>query len=54
MASRYCKLSMVGKGIRGGICQAIYQYAKASSKYMKDYDKNKESSYINKIRLKWL
>ena len=39
-------LSMVEKGIRGGICDSIYQYAKANNKYMKDYDENKESSYI--------
>ena len=37
---------MVEKGIRGGICHSIYRYAKANNKYMKDYDKNKESSYI--------
>ena len=37
---------MVEKGIRGGICQSIYRYAKANNKYMKDYNKNKESSYI--------
>ena len=24
----------------------IYQYAKANNKYMKGYDKNKESSYL--------
>ena len=36
---------MVEKGIRGGICHAIHRYAKAN-KYMKNYDKNKESSYI--------
>ena len=39
-------LLMVEKGIRGGICHSIYRYAKANNKYMKDYDKNKESSYI--------
>ena len=38
-------LLMVQKGIRGGICHSIYRYAKANNKYMKDYDKNKESSY---------
>ena len=39
-------LIMVEKGIIGGICHAIHQYAKANNKYMKDYDKNKESSYL--------
>ena len=39
-------LLMVEEGIRGGICHSIYQYAKASNKYTKDYDKNKESSYL--------
>ena len=34
------------KGIRGEICHAICQYVKANNKYMKDYDKNKESSYV--------
>ena len=37
---------LVENGIRGGICHAIYRYAKAKNKYMKNYDKNKESSYI--------
>ena len=39
-------LVMVEKGVRGGICQAINRYAKANNKFMKNYDKNKESSYI--------
>ena len=39
-------LLMVEKGITGGTCHAIHQYAKANNKYMKDYDKNKESSYL--------
>ena len=39
-------LLMVKKGIRGGICHAVHQYAKAYNKYMKDYDKNKESIYF--------
>ena len=37
---------MVEKGIRGAISHSIYRYAKANNKYMKDYDKNKESSYL--------
>ena len=39
-------LLMVEKGIRGEIYHAIHRYAKANNKYMKNYDKNKESSYI--------
>ena len=39
-------LLMVEKGIRGGMCHSIYRYAKVNNKYMKDDDKDKESSYI--------
>ena len=39
-------LLMVEKGIRGGMCQAIHKYAKANNKYMKNYEKNIESSYL--------
>ena len=39
-------LLMVGKGIREGRCNSVYQYAKVDNKYMEDYDKNKESSFI--------
>ena len=37
---------MVEKGTRGGICQAIRRYVKENNKYMKNYDKNNESLYI--------
>ena len=37
-------LLLVGKGIRGGIFYALHQCTKANNKYMKNYDKNKESS----------
>ena len=39
-------LLMVEKGIRGEICLTIHQYAKANNRYMKGYNKNKESSYL--------
>ena len=39
-------LLMVEKGIRGGICHAIYRYAKANNKYMKNYNKDKEESFL--------
>ena len=34
------------KGIRGGICNKVHSYEKANNKYMKNYDKNKESSFL--------
>ena len=37
---------LIEKGIRSGICQATHRYAKANNKYMKNYNKNIESSYI--------
>ena len=39
-------LIMVEKWIRGRKCHAIDRYSKANNKYMKDYDKNKEGSYL--------
>ena len=40
-------LLIIEKGIRGGICNAVHHYAKANNKYMRDYDENKQSSYLN-------
>ena len=48
----YDMLLMVEEGIRGGICHAIHRHAKANNKYMKNYDKNKESSYIQYLDAK--
>ena len=39
-------LLMVAKDIRGVMCHAIHQYAKANNKYIMDYDPSKESSYL--------
>ena len=39
-------LLMVEKIIRRNICHAIHQYANANNKYIKDYDKIKESLYL--------
>ena len=39
-------LLLVQKVIRGGICHAIYRYAKANNKYMKNYNKDKEESFL--------
>ena len=42
----YDMLLMIEEGIRGGIYHAIQRYAKANNKYMNDYNKDKEPSYI--------
>ena len=42
----YDMLLMVEEGIRGGICHSIHRYAKANNKYMKNYNNNEESSYM--------
>ena len=42
----YDMFMMVEEGIRGGICQAIYRYAKANNKYMNNCDKRKIISYL--------
>ena len=47
-------LLMVENGIWGGICQATYRYAKANNKYMNNYDKNFESSYIEYLDANYL
>ena len=39
-------LLIIEEGIRGGICHAVHRYAKGNNRYMKNYDKSKESSYI--------
>ena len=39
-------LLMREEGIRGGMCHAVHRYAKANNKYIKNYDKKGESSYI--------
>ena len=37
---------MVEKGIRGGICHAIYRDVKLNNNCITKYDKNKESLYL--------
>ena len=39
-------LIMFEEGIRGGMCQATYKYAKANNKYMKNHDRNIESLFL--------
>ena len=39
-------LLIVEKGIIGGICHSIHRYSKVNNKYMKNYDKDMESSYL--------
>ena len=39
-------LLMLEKSIRGKMFHSIFRYANANKKYMENYDKNKESSYL--------
>ena len=39
-------LLMVEKVTSGRICHSIYPYAKGNNKFMENYDKNKDLSYI--------
>ena len=39
-------LLMFEQGMRGGICQAMLTYATANNKYMKNYNKNVTSSFL--------
>ena len=48
----YDMLLMIEEGIRGGICHSVHRHAKANNKYMKNYDKNEESSYIQYLDVK--
>ena len=39
-------LLITESGIRGGMCQAIHKYAKANNRYMKNFNKNIPSTYL--------
>ena len=39
-------LLMIEAGISDGMWQSIHRYAKANNRYMKNYDKRIESSYL--------
>ena len=39
-------IDMVENDTQGRTCYAIHRYTRVNNKYMKDYDKNKESSYL--------
>ena len=46
LLTNYDMLLMVENGIRGGMFQATHRYTKANNRYMNNYDKNTESSYL--------
>ena len=47
-------LLIMEKGIRGGICYFIYRCEKDDKKYVKNYDKMKESSYLQYWNVNYL
>ena len=42
-------LLMVEKGIRGRICHAVHRYKNVNNKYMKDYNKDEEESFLQYV-----
>ena len=46
LLTNYQMLLMIEEGVRGGMCQSAHRYAKANNKYMKNYNKSNESSYL--------
>ena len=42
----YQMLLIIEEGIRGGMCESTHRYAKANNRYIKNYDKKIESSYL--------
>ena len=46
LLTNYDMYLLIERGIRGGMCCQSTRYAKANNKYMKDYDKSKDSSYL--------
>ena len=42
----YHMVLMIKEGIRGGMCKSTHKCAKANNKYIKNYNKNNESSYL--------
>ena len=40
---------MIEAGIRVGMCQSVHRYIKTNNKYMKNYDKSIESSFLIQI-----
>ena len=48
----YDMILMIEKGIRDGICQASHRYVKANNPYMKNSNKDIESSYTEYLDAK--
>ena len=40
---------MIESGMRGGVCHVMHSYVEANNKYMDNYDKNKESSFLSNL-----
>ena len=44
-------LLMIEEAVRGGITQVITKFSEANNKYMQNYDKNKDSSFLQYLDL---
>ena len=47
-------LLMIEEGIRGGITQVITKFLQGNNKYIKDYDENKDSLFLQYLDLNGL
>ena len=49
LLTNFNMLLIIEEGIRGEMCHAVHRFAKANNKYMRNYDEEKESSFLEYI-----
>ena len=46
LLTNFNMLLIIEEGIRREMCHAVHRFAKANNKYMRNYDEEKESSFL--------
>ena len=49
LLTNFNMLLIIEEGIRREMCHAVHRFAKANNKYMRNYDEEKESSFLEYI-----